>query len=343
MIRNSLLLSCLLWRATVQASAPAPAFYAWKTRWNPSPVLIHELEKRHVTQIYLRLMDFDLDPETQLPTAMAPLQVIATLPKAIHFTPVVFLKNRLFEKMNKAEVKELAVQVGQVVVQNAARHFIFHELQIDCDWTISTQKNYFAFLEHLNENLHPKKILVSSTIRLHQVKYRTLTGVPPVKRGMLMFYNLGMLATDAKNSSIYNSVDASRYLSAIESYPLPLDVVFPLFSWIIQSRDSNIIELISDSSLEFENFLKSQHPLSDHEWIITRSQFHQGRYYREGDHLKEESTSPAELKKAVTQVLKSKKSPSEFGTIAFFDLNEKTLQQHRAQDLQHHVESFHAN
>ena len=31
---------------------------------------------------------------------------------------------------------------------------------------------------------------MSATIRLHQVKYRADTGVPPVDRGMLMAYNL---------------------------------------------------------------------------------------------------------------------------------------------------------
>ncbi len=45
---------------------------------------------------------------------------------------------------------------------------------------------------------------LSSTIRLHQIKYRERTGVPPVERGMLMFYNMGQFSADPEARAIFD-------------------------------------------------------------------------------------------------------------------------------------------
>lgn len=43
------------------------------------------------------------------------------------------------------------------------------EIQIDCDWTASTQEAYFEFLHYLKEKAKDKQIQLSATIRLHQL------------------------------------------------------------------------------------------------------------------------------------------------------------------------------
>ena len=65
------------------------------------------------------------------------------------------------------------------------------EIQLDCDWNSSTQKKYFNLIEEMK--LYPtwENIVWSATIRLHQLKYPKQTGVPPVNKGVLMFYNMG--------------------------------------------------------------------------------------------------------------------------------------------------------
>ncbi len=76
-------------------------------------------------------------------------------------------------------------------------------------------------------------MVLSATIRLHQVKYFETTGVPPVKSGMLMFYNTGDLENPSEENSILNIETAELYLSGLEDYPMQLDIVLPLFSWAV--------------------------------------------------------------------------------------------------------------
>jgi hypothetical protein len=68
------------------------------------------------------------------------------------------------------------------------------------------------------------------------VKYRERTGVPPVDRGMLMFYNMGRFSADPEARAIFDLESARRYLARISSYPLPLDLALPMWSWTVAPR-----------------------------------------------------------------------------------------------------------
>ena len=80
--------------------------------------------------------------------------------------------------------------------------------------------------------------MLSATIRLHQVKYYKQAGIPPVDRGMLMFYNMGKLNALTAENSIYNSNDAAGYIETVDDYPLKLDLALPAFSWAVHFRNS---------------------------------------------------------------------------------------------------------
>jgi hypothetical protein len=71
-------------------------------------------------------------------------------------------------------------------------------------------------------------------------QYRERTGVPPVDRGMLMFYNMGKLSAEPGARSIYDADAAERYLARVGEYPLPLDLALPIWSWTVQVRDGAI-------------------------------------------------------------------------------------------------------
>ena len=121
------------------------------------------------------------------------------------------------------------------------------ELQVDCDWTPSTRAAYFALLDNLGKKLHAEGKSLSATIRLHQVKYRSQTGVPPVDRGMLMAYNL-LPPTDAgEKSSILDDGELAGYLPSMKSYPLPLDTALPVFGWVAQWEGPRLLGLIDDA------------------------------------------------------------------------------------------------
>ncbi len=84
------------------------------------------------------------------------------------------------------------------------------ELQFDCDWSDATRDRFFALLTAVGERARPAGITLSATIRLHQVKYRERTGVPPVERGMLMFYNMGRVDAAPGTNAIFDPAAAER-------------------------------------------------------------------------------------------------------------------------------------
>jgi len=104
------------------------------------------------------------------------------------------------------------------------------EIQLDCDWTAETRDRFFSLLRNLREGLAPGTVL-SATLRLHQVKYAKMTGIPPVDRGMLMFYNFQAPDQINANNAILDLKVGESYTGGLASYPLPLDVALPIFTW----------------------------------------------------------------------------------------------------------------
>jgi hypothetical protein len=118
-------------------------------------------------------------------------------------------------------------------------------VQLDCDWTISTRVVYFHFLAALRARL-PQGVALSATLRLHQYRYPDRTGIPPVDRVMLMFYNMGQLDDPDEPNSILNLAAAQPYLDGAPPYPVPLDVALPVFRWGVLYRDGRMTKLIHD-------------------------------------------------------------------------------------------------
>src|SRR3954466_1404652 len=134
------------------------------------PVEQRELTELHVDRIYLRVFDVAWAVDTTVATL---LPVTGTAPAGVEIVTVVYLKNDVFKH---AQPIALATEVWSHVKDRAAAvGFTVRELQLDCDWTDSTREGFFAFLRALKTEAH---VPLSSTIRLHQVKYRERTGVP---------------------------------------------------------------------------------------------------------------------------------------------------------------------
>ena len=84
-----------------------------------------------------------------------------------------------------------------------------------------------------------KKIEV--TIRLHQIKYASKTGVPPADSGMLMYYNMSdFTSIDTKNYILDIDV-AKRYHYNFDTYPLALDLALPLYTQATIIRFSKVV------------------------------------------------------------------------------------------------------
>ncbi len=292
------------------------SFYYWKSTFKLNQFETNTLEKNNVKTIYLRYFDIDFENTDTAAKAVATLQWNDTI-KNLNIVPVIFIKNRTFKHVTQAkEIENLAKHVHQKISSlNQLFQCNPNEIQFDCDWSESTKEPYFAFL---NEFKKINQINLSATIRLHQIKYYTKTGIPPVNKGVLMHYNMGDINT-SDNNSIYEKKNAEKYIYHLKTYPLKTDIALPIFAWGIQIRNNQVVELLNKINInEFKtdtNFilLKSQRLKAK------RSFFKASYYFVSGDEIKIEEISENDLLE-MSESIKNNTN-NNINKIIFYDLD----------------------
>ncbi len=276
-----------------------PGFYHWKTELNLSASEFEYLKAVSATQIYLRFFDVDWNESSGMPLPVAVLEPNSDIPPSVNIIPTVFITNRTFQKNEREEIPQFVENVIKKL-NTIAGKFPAHEIseiQMDCDWSESTREKYFEFLERLRSKLAKQDVRLSATIRLHQIKYFKKTGVPPVDRGVLMFYNMGDLEDPATENSILDLSVAKRYFENFDNYPLKLDVALPLFSWGVLFREGRMVQLMNqlgETDLQDESrFLK----IEENRFELLKSTYLKGHYLYEGDQIRLEFISGALLQK----------------------------------------------
>lgn len=301
------------------------SFYHWKTTLNLSAD-----EQNMLTQnkspFYLHFMDVVWDEEKQFAVPTAQLQVETPVPLELPLVPVIYITNEVFEKMPAAQsemiAKKLADRINSWLENPQGEVAKLHAIQVDCDWTLATKDKYFAFLKIFGAYFEAP---LTATIRLHQVKYYQKTGVPPVSKGMLMFYNMGDLENPNTQNSILDLNIAQQYMSNFDSYPLALDVALPIFKWGVIQRDGKVVYLLNalqpsdlSDSLRFRQYNTNQYQ-------VFESSYLNSYYCYEGDLIRLESITPEQLTQAVKLLSKHLKHSPE--TVCFYHLDHNLLEQ----------------
>jgi len=234
-----LLFTALLFTTCKQKFAVHPTFYFWRTVYKNQKLETNYLNDFQSKSLYVRIMDVDINPDTQEPVPVSPISFDDALPKQTDIIPVVYLVNNIFNNFSEAQSKLLANRISKFVTAkvNQSGKSNYKEIQIDCDWTKTTRDKYFNFLNHLKLNPLLKGKEISVTLRLHQVKNLVSSGIPPVKKVMLMCYNMGNLRKYGEQNSILDMQEMETYLkNKLETYPLKMDVALPIFSWAVAFR-----------------------------------------------------------------------------------------------------------
>ena len=229
-------------RQTTESSRQlTPAFYHWKSTYNPTPSEIEQLKSLHINKLYLHFFDVDWDEKTR---QAVPKAIIQFRQKSVdNVVPVVFITNRTLANLPPATLPELATHITQAIQRIGRQQTIqFSEVQFDCDWSLRTRDRYFRLLVLLKDRL---RLQLSATIRLHQIKYTDQAGIPPVARGMLMLYNVADWKRADTRNSIYDADIATQYLPFMSTYPLPLDLVLPLFRWTVVYRNNRFLTFLN--------------------------------------------------------------------------------------------------
>jgi hypothetical protein len=308
------------------------AFHFWRTTFSLTAGEKEVLRQHHVERLYLRLFDVAWDHATSRSLPVGRCAFRDTVPKGLEVVPVVFLSNAVFE--HQPDPVALAGRVWGLTRFSADQAgFAFSELQLDCDWSDSTREAFFAFCRSLRELATQASVRLSATIRLHQVKYAARTRVPPVDRGMLMFYNMGQLGPAPARSSIFNVKDANRYASFVNEYPLPLDGALAIFSWAIQSRDGKVVGLLEKSDGASLDAVPALRRLDAHRFQASEATFLHGAYLQAGDTLAIESVTPELARQAATTLGRHFHPRGNFA-ISLFDLDERNWKTYAPQDLE---------
>jgi hypothetical protein len=307
------------------------SFYHWQSNLNPSPNEKELLRQIAPLVVYLHFFDVEWNATAGLALPTAKLKVKQAFADGQKVVPVVYLTNEVFLKTNSLQQAQLAdslwAKCQRIWRGPLAQVEPLSALQIDCDWTLKTRAAYFQFLHRLKaKGLNE----LSCTLRLHQVKFREKTGVPPVDKTVLMFYNMGNIGQKGEDNSILNLTTAESYLGRLNEYPLPFEVALPLFNWAVQFRGSQALRIIYGLNAEQAIAENKLEQLSPNRFRINESTYLNGYYFYKNDELRLEQVQNKDLQGAIS--LLDKYSTKEY-SLVFYHLTETISEQWPASKL----------
>ena len=238
------------------------AFYEWRSRVSYTNQDMQTFGALSINRLYLRLFDVQWKKDRNIPYPESTVHLAGQLPANVDIIPTIYVTNEVMKRVNEEqELDELATNTANLIREMVEEMGIasFPEVQIDCDWTAGSRISYFRFLQLMADRF-PDKTL-SATIRLHQIRYRVETGIPPVDRGMLMAYNVGQVTSPDETNSIFTEEEVAKYLGTLGEYPLPLDAALPIFSWAVRFHFDRYASLTDNVGLQDLNAHKDFEPL----------------------------------------------------------------------------------
>jgi hypothetical protein len=300
------------------------SFYHWSTTYHPNEVTNELISRGGTFKEYVRFFDLTVNKNTDKVYPVATVQFDENLKLlAQEIIPVVYISNEVFlhKDGNEKNLVKLAQNTAAKIKRIQNKHLIgkvaIKQIQIDCDWTDSTKVNFFEFLRALKKQL--PGYIISSTLRLHQVKFKERTGVPPVDMVVLMAYNVGDLGNVKEINSIISNKVTAQYLEKLEDYPLPYDVALPLFEWGVLYRDGKLKGLLRDltPSLLEAAFAKVE---KENTYKATSDSYVNGIFIYKGDDLRLETVSKEKLQELASMIKEASGSNSDYETI-FYHIN----------------------
>jgi hypothetical protein len=319
-------------------STATTAFYYWKTGFQLNSRQAALLQQTALNRIYIRFFDVNWNKEQHRACPNAVVQFSQPL-SGLHITPVIYIANKTFENSSDTAIDSLAIHCNTLMNRLAEEQSItYTQVQVDCDWSLTTRDKYFSFLSAFKKlNRHQ----LQATIRLHQVKYKARTGIPPVDRGVLMFYNMGKLNADLRQrNSIYNEADAGKYVSYLKAYPLQLDIALPLFSWSVQLRDNKVIQVYGKIGRpQLNNPADFETVAGENNYRAKRSFFLAGIYVKQNDVFKLEETTANSLDMAAKQLTENLPKQQN-RTIIYYELANIDLSEFKAETIQQVSDRF---
>lgn len=314
--------------------------YYWKTVFRLDKADRAFIMRHRIRRIYLRMFDVSEDvcaqvaEERAVPNASVRIgdeeyRLLKDTLKAMEFVPVVYITLDALKTMEGQE----AVIASHIVerTDNMCRYNGLpnvRELQLDCDWTASTETLFFRLCKAVKGDIARRKLpwKVSSTIRLHQLSRKA----PPVDRGVLMAYNTGNFKDPDAANSIIDAADVEPYLKHLPSYPLHLDVAYPAYSWMLLFRNRQFIGLLDGLDLtDTEQFSSAGRKV----FIAKKDIPYRNMIIRQGDMIRAETSSYRDIS-AVKALIEPRLAGHRHSSI-IYHLDSQNLSKYSSHEIHH--------
>lgn len=331
-----LTLCCFGWLllAACRPSTPhlvSPGIYYWKTSYQPTEYERKKWDSCGIQRLYLHCFDVALDRGQQKPIPLGILRNIKQEKQPI--IPVIFITQEVVRNLKPTTALELATNINKLLEEQCQGLNLAAEVQMDCDWTESSRGAYFGLLRLLRQQSFFRHKILSVTIRMHQLKYRLRSGIPPADRGLLMCYNMGDLKNPNTTNSIIDPQVAESYLKDLKSYPLKMDIALPIYSWVIQFRKGLFMGILRGLRPEDVSLVPSVvESKKSGRFLVLKDTILKGYELRRGDMLRIEESSL----KSVQQVagFTAKNLAQDSLSVVLFHSDSLTLSNYSAHALQ---------
>lgn len=276
--------------------------YYWKTVLSLDDSDINFIRQHNIKRIYLRMFDvsrdqFATEPNgIAVPNATLKIADYVKLQKqldSIEIVPVVYITIEALKAMKDFEdvlATNITTRVRNMCQYNDLTDI--KELQLDCDWTASTEDQFFKLCELVKQNITRLNLRwrLSSTLRLHQISHNT----PPVDNVVLMVYNTGNFKNPDDRNSIIKVNDVEPYLKNLQKYPLHMDIAYPTYSWQLLFRKRNFIGLLNGIETSDKTTFKRK---DENNYIALRDIPYKDIVIHSGDVIRQESSDYKEILK----------------------------------------------
>jgi hypothetical protein len=309
-------------------------FYYWKSVFKNAGPEQNILQQEKIRRLYIKYFDVDWNYATHEPFPLAQIQFADKPGSSLQVIPVVFITNRCVNQIDSSSIPLLADRIALMLdgISDVNDIKNIPEIQIDCDWTEKTSNKYFFLLNELRHHSFFSGKQLSATIRLYQAKYHSRTGVPPVDKGLLMAYNMGNIKNPGAGNSILDPAELNKYSKDLNSYPLPLDLALPLFSWHVWfNSDQTFKGLVHDYDLASLSGLPVE-PAAGNKFLFTRDCDTLGFSFKKGDLLRKEESNLDDI--INSGKLLAKHLTGDSLALSCFHLDSVILKKYPADDLE---------
>ena len=234
------------------------AVYYWRTEWRLDSLERGFLTRYQVEKFYCRYFDVVMTDDEPMPNAT--ITFAEPVDEALTIVPTVYITEDCMHQSHDGLARKIVERIVQMNETNDVAGV--SEIQIDCDYTSRSRHTYYQFLDEVRQVARSHDMLLSVTIRLHQLSM----AVPPADYGVLMLYNTGDPMNFQERNPILDMRDVQPYLRYLKDYSLPLAAAYPVFLW---QRD--IYGVHVEHSVEADEILKVKDAVEERRPELSRT------------------------------------------------------------------------